>query len=99
MKASVYIGTSLDGFIARKNGDIDWLVQYASEEAVNAYHEFMKNIDVILIGRGTFEKVLSFPSWPYDKTVFVASSTLKDLPENLNENVTLISKPPVQLLD
>ena len=99
MKASVYIGTSLDGFIARKNGDIDWLERYANEEAVDAYHEFMKNIDAILIGRGTFEKVLSFPAWPYNKNVCVASSTLKELPETLNDKATLVSKPPVQLLE
>ena len=99
MKACVYIGTSLDGFIARKNGDIDWLVQYANEEAIDAYHAFMKNIDVILIGRGTYEKVLSFPSWPYDKNVFVASTTLKELPETFNDKVSLVSKSPVQTLD
>jgi len=99
MKACVYIGTSLDGFIARKNGDIDWLVQYANEEAIDAYHAFMKNIDVILIGRGTYEKVLSFPSWPYDKNVFVASNTLKELPDTFNDKVTLVAKPPVQILD
>ncbi len=99
MKASVYIGTSLDGFIARKNGDIDWLVQYANEEAVEAYHEFMKNIDVILIGRGTYEKVLSFPSWPYNKKVFVMSATLKELPETTKDKVTLVCKSPIQILD
>ena len=71
MKSTVFIGTSLDGFIARKNGDIDWLVQYANDEAVHAYEKFIKRIDAIVIGRGTFEKVTSFPSWPYKKKVFV----------------------------
>jgi dihydrofolate reductase len=99
MKASVYIGTSLDGFIARKNGDIDWLVQYANEEAIEAYHEFMKNIDVILIGRGTYEKVLSFPSWPYGKKVFVASSTLQELPTALKDKVSIISMSPSKSLN
>ena len=67
MKSIVFIGTSLDGFIARTNGDIDWLVQFANDEAVLAFETFMSRIDAILIGRGTFEKVLSFPTWPYDK--------------------------------
>ena len=67
MRSIVFIGTSLDGFIARKNGDIDWLVQYANDEAVQAYEKFMSRIDAIVIGRGTFEKVLSFPSWPYER--------------------------------
>jgi dihydrofolate reductase len=99
MKASVYIGTSLDGFIARSNGNIDWLEQYANEEAVEAYQAFMKNIDVILIGRGTFEKVLSFPTWPYDKKVFVLSTTLKELPRALQEKVSILSMNPPKLLD
>ena len=99
MKASVYIGTSLDDFIARSNGDIDWLEQYANEEAVEAYHVFIKNIDVILIGRGTFEKVLSFPTWPYDKKVFVLSTTLNELPEALQEKVSILSMNPPKLLD
>ena len=63
MKSIVYIGTSLDGFIARKDGNIDWLVQFANDEAIHAYEEFINRIDAIVIGRGTFEKVLSFPSW------------------------------------
>ena len=67
MTTSVYIGTSLDGFIAKKDGGIEWLTQFASEEAFASYEEFTSNIDAIVIGRGTFEKVLSFPTWPYDK--------------------------------
>ena len=98
MKASVYIGTSLDGYIARKNGDIDWLVQFANEEAIDAYHEFMKNIDVILIGRGTYEKVLSFPSWPYNKKVFVASTSLKELSNTLKNKASIVSGTLSQIL-
>ena len=98
MKASVYIGTSLDGFIARKNGDIDWLVQYASEEAIDAYHDFMKKIDVVVIGRGTYEKVLSFPTWPYDKKVFVASTSLKELSNTLKGKASIVSMTPSNIL-
>ena len=47
--AHVYIGTSLDGFIARTNGDIDWLMKFADADAVEAYNEFMAAIDVIVI--------------------------------------------------
>jgi dihydrofolate reductase len=83
LKTIAYIGTSLDSFIARKNGDIDWLTQFANDEAIHSYEEFMKRIDAIVIGRGTFEKVLSFPSWPYEKKVFVLSSTMKQLPDKL----------------
>jgi len=98
MKASVYIGTSLDGFIARTDGDIDWLTPYADDDAIHAYEQFMKEIDVIAIGRGTFEKVLSFPAWPYDKKTFIMSSSLKQLPDTIKNKATLLSIKPKELL-
>ena len=55
--ANAYIGTSLDGFIARSDGDIDWLVKFADSHAIEAYNEFMATIDVIVIGRGTEHKI------------------------------------------
>jgi len=76
MKTTVYVGTSLDGFIARKDGDITWLTQFADDDAIASYKKFMHRIDAIVIGRGTFEKVLTFPSWPYEHKVFLLSSTM-----------------------
>ena len=99
MKSIVYIGTSLDGFIARKDGNINWLVQFANDEAIHAYEEFISRIDAIVIGRGTFEKVLSFPSWPYEKKVFVLSTSIKQVPDIVREKVTVLSMKPGELLD
>ena len=98
MKTTAYIGTSLDGFIARKEGEIDWLIQFDSPETSQSYTEFISNIDAIVIGRGTFEKVLTFPSWFYQKKVFVLSTQIKQLPENLKEKVSLLSMKPKELL-
>lgn len=98
MRTTVYVGTSLDGFIARKDGDIDWLVKYQNKEVHDSYHEFISSIDAMVIGRGTFEKVLSFPEWPYEKKVFVLSSSLKQIPETLNEKATLVTMKPAALL-
>jgi len=98
MKAFVYIGTSLDGFIARTNGDIEWLVQYANDEAIQAYEEFISKIDAVVIGRGTFDKVLTFPSWPYEKKVFVLSNTLKNLPAIVENKAILLSLSPADTL-
>ena len=95
----VYIGTSLDGFIARKDGSIDWLVPFASDEAIQAYEAFINRIDAIVIGRGTFEKVLGFPSWPYEKKVFLLSTSIQQVPENLNDKVTVLSMMPGELLN
>jgi dihydrofolate reductase len=73
MKASVFVGTSLDGFIARPNGDLDFLPPGGGEP--HGYAEFMDSVDALVIGRKTFETVLSFDKWPYgDKPVFVLST-------------------------
>src|SRR4051812_10043958 len=98
MKTIVYIGTSLDGFIARTDGDFAWLTQYADDDAIHAYEEFMNKIDAIVIGRGTFEKILTFPSWPYQKKVFVLSTGLKQLPGTIKDKATLLSMKPKELL-
>lgn len=98
MRTIAYIGTSLDGFIARNDGDIEWLTQFADDEAIHAYEEFMNRIDAIVIGRGTFEKVLTFSSWPYTKKVFVLSNSIKQLPDTLSDKIILLSMKPEELL-
>src|ERR1700685_2163536 len=73
MKGSVFIGTSVDGFIARPNGELDFLPEGGGEP--HGYDEFMASVDALVIGRKTFETVLAFPTWPYgDKRVVVLSS-------------------------
>ena len=73
MEASVFIGTSLDGFIARTNGDLDFLPPGGGEP--HGYDEFMATVDAVVLGRKTFEKVLTFDTWPYgEKPVFVLSA-------------------------
>jgi dihydrofolate reductase len=70
--ASVFIATSLDGFIARRNGDLDWLpVPEGGDGEDYGYKAFMKTIDTLVMGRGTYEKALTFPSWPYAKSKVV----------------------------
>ena len=78
MIASVFIGTSVDGFIARPNGVLDFLPEGGGEP--HGYHEFFASVDALVIGRKTFETVLAFPEWPYgDKRVIVLSSQTLDL--------------------
>jgi dihydrofolate reductase len=73
MKASVFVGTSLDGFIARTDGSFDFLS--AGGDEPHGYEEFMATVDALVLGRNTFETAHAFPSWPYGKTpVFVLSS-------------------------
>ena len=98
MKTTAYIGTSLDGFIARKDGEIDWLIQFDDNETNQSYTKFIGEIDAIVIGRGTFEKVLTFPTWFYQQKVFVLSTQIKEIPDNLKEKVTVLNMKPKELL-
>jgi dihydrofolate reductase len=73
MIASVFVGTSLDGFIARPNGDFDFLPPDGGEP--HGYEEFIASVDAIVMGRNTFETVLKLGAWPYgNKRVVVLSS-------------------------
>jgi dihydrofolate reductase len=73
VKASVFVGTSVDGFIARLNGGLDFLPPGGGEP--HGYQEFMASVDALVIGRNTFETVLAFEEWPYGtKPVFVLST-------------------------
>ena len=78
MIASVFVGTSVDGFIARLNGSFDFLPQGGGEP--HGYNEFFASVDALVIGRKTFEVVLALPEWPYgDKRVIVLSTQKLDL--------------------
>ena len=80
----VYIATSLDGFFATVDGGIDWLNDIPNpEQSDYGYAEFISNIDALIMGRGSFDKVLTFDNWPYDKPVFVLSNSLKEIPEHV----------------
>ncbi|MBI4913704.1 MAG: dihydrofolate reductase [Acidobacteria bacterium] len=73
MRASVFIATSLDGFIARPDGGLDWLPQGGGEP--HGFEEFIASVDVVVIGRKTYETVLGFGGWFYGaKPVVVLSS-------------------------
>ena len=79
MKTSVFVGTSVDGFIARRDGALDFLDAAGGD--AHGYEEFIASIDTIVIGRKTFETVLGFgEAWPYgDKRVVILSSRPLDL--------------------
>lgn len=99
VKFSVYIATSVDGFIARPDGDVAWLDETEplgdGEDA--GFGAFFGSVDVLVMGRGTFEKVLEF-DWPYgDKPVMVLSRTLQSVPEARRETVTIERSAPHEL--
>jgi len=79
IRSSVFVGTSLDGFIARPNGDFDFLKPWEGQE--HGYRAFMATVDTIVMGRNTYEKVLTLDDWPYGGTpVVVLTSRPLDVP-------------------
>jgi dihydrofolate reductase len=98
VKVSVYIATSLDGFIARKNGDIGWLT--GSESGIDyGYAEFISTIDHIVMGRNTYEKVLTFGAWPYQRNVIVLTSQNLIFPEELAGKIESLHAAPTAVLE
>jgi dihydrofolate reductase len=101
MKVSVFVATSVDGYIARENGGIDWL--NAGGDAGSGedygYREFINSVDGFVMGRHTYEKVLSFGSWPYGKKpVIVLSSRKVDIPKNISKTVSWITASPKEVV-
>ncbi|MFW9889097.1 MAG: dihydrofolate reductase family protein [Candidatus Thorarchaeota archaeon] len=96
----VYIATSLDGFIATSDGGLDWLDEIPNPEKSDfGYADFMNGIDAIVMGRRTFEKVLTFDSWPYDKPVYVLSRSKIKVPKGLEDKAKTITGNLKELVD
>jgi dihydrofolate reductase len=97
----VFIATSLDGFIARQNGDIDWLESLPAGGEDHGYDAFMESIDGLIMGRGTYEKVLSFDDWPYRKPAVVLSRTLQHsaVPARIAEKVRISAHAPEEIVE
>ena len=98
MKISAYIATSLDGFIARKDGGLDWLPPGSDGSEDYGYAEFMSTVDHIVMGRNSFEKVITFSEWPYDKKVIVLTSRDLPLPPELANKVEALHLSPRELI-
>ena len=97
----MFIATSLDGYIARKDGSIDWLNDANSmvpEGEDCGFLEFMESVDAIIMGRNTFEQILSFGEWPYgDTPLIVLSRNRVAIPEKLSKTVSCSSESPAEL--
>lgn len=101
LKCSVFIATSLDGFIARKNGALDWLPGSDAEPGVEdyGYNSFFDSIDTLVFGRKTYELASSFPVWPYaEKNVVVLSSRYPQTLLPISQNIEGTSLTPRKLL-
>ena len=96
----VFIATSLDGYIADKNGGLDWLHAIPNPEHVDmGFGPLMERVDALVMGRNTFETVAGFDcEWPYTKPVFVLSNTLTQVPAGYEEKIELVRGPLQQVV-
>lgn len=91
-KIRLYIACSLDGYIAREDGSIDWLTEYENNSETDyGYSEFYESIGTVLMGRKTYEQVLGFGNWPYgEKKSYVF--TRQKAPLRLEKKVEFVSE-------
>ncbi len=92
MSNTVFIATSLDGYIADKDDGLDWLQSIPNPENLDMGDlNLIDRIDALIMGRKTFEKVCSFDcDWPYSKPVFVLSNSMKSIPDGYKGKVESI---------
>ena len=102
LKVSVYIAISLDGFIARDDGGLDWLDEANANVPDGedfGFQAFMDSVDALIMGRKTYERVLSFGGWPYGRTpVVVLSRNSVSFPPSVPDTVSHSSEAPRDLL-
>jgi len=96
----VFIATSLDGFVARADHRLDWLMKQKTEGEDHGYDAFMESVDGLVMGRGSFETVRGFDHWPYEKPVIVMSRSLvgSDVSDALKDKVRLTSMAPKEVM-
>jgi dihydrofolate reductase len=99
-KNIVFIAKSLDGYIAGKNGELDWLYAIPNPDGVEmGFESLMQEVDAIVMGKTTFEVVCRFDGdWPYPKPVVVLSRSLKEIPEYLSGKVSLLQGTPEEIV-
>lgn len=100
LRASVFVGVSVDGFIAREDGRLDFLPEGEGES--HGYEEFFASIDAVVVGRNTFDTVMTFDNWPYGSTPCFVLSThdLPPLPDSaVAERMSGETKEIVALLE
>ncbi len=97
----VFIATSMDGYIADKNGCLDWLHTVPNPDNIDmGFEPLLERVDALVMGRNTFETVLSFGvEWPYNKPVFVLSHTMTKVPDGYEDKVFLMKGELVDVIN
>ncbi|WP_194191524.1 dihydrofolate reductase family protein [Clostridium chrysemydis] len=94
-KCVLYVAMSLDGYIADINGGVDWLNQVQGDGSDNGFCEFSQTVDTVIMGRKSYEQILTFGNWPYkDMDAYVFSQTL----EKACENIKVVNRNAAEFL-
>ncbi len=101
IQGHVFIATSLDGYVARKNHQLDWLMKQNTSGEEHGYNTFIEGVDGLVMGRGSFETLLTSDDWPYSKPVIVMSQQLTeaDIPPPLSDKVRLTDRSPGEVMN
>jgi len=96
----VFMASSLDGFVAREDHAMDWLMKYDSGDEHQGYDNFIAKIDALVLGSSSFKTVLGFDSWPYQVPVYIMSKSLsqKDVPLELKNRVFISNLDPLEIM-
>ncbi len=96
----MFMAMSLDGYVAREDFGLDWLMKQKTDGEDHGYAAFMESVDGLVMGSGSFQTALTFEAWPYEKPVVVLSKRLKseDIPDDLRDKVSISALEPLQLM-
>lgn len=91
LRAAVFLGLSVDGRIARPNGDLEWLTSRGAAAGDAGFTPFLESVDSLVMGRRTYEAIASYEEWPYlDRPIHVISTTL---PADADSRITVHRSP------
>ena len=95
----IMMAMTLDGFVARPDRSLDWLMKQPTKTEEHGFQEFVDSVDVILMGTGSLRTILSFEEWPYQKPVVVLSRTMTkaDIPAALHDKIEFSTLAPDRL--
>ncbi|MEM8768274.1 MAG: dihydrofolate reductase family protein [Pseudomonadota bacterium] len=100
MKAAVYIAASIDGYIADSDGGVEWLDCVPTPEGDDlGFFDFMAGIDALVMGRLSYETVLGFGQWFYNRPVYVWSSREIEIPPELKDKVFPVGGTVAEVCD
>ena len=102
METIVYIATTLEGYITRPEGELDWLIDpdFVDEGEDYGFTKLLDSVSCVVMGRHTFESLMNAHEWPCgNKRLVVMTQSMSELPEHTPETVELFAGEPAELVN